>query len=282
MTEPDLPPEPNRSSRHAWLRDMRLGLMLLTRLPVPAVTDLQPNDLARATWVYPIIGVVAGVAGGLAFTVANRAGLGIASATILAIAAQVALTGALHEDGLADTADGFGGGRNRERKLAIMRDSRIGTYGVMALLIAFGLRYAGLEELAGALLAVSDELDETVSHSTAITIALVTAGALSRAAVVAVWCVLPPARPDGLAASAGQVPATSALVALGLAALIAVFLLPIGTAFSAVLAAGIAATAIAILARRQIGGHTGDVLGATQQSSEIAVLLAISALAITV
>src|SRR3546814_4601153 len=102
------------------------------------------------------------------FFAANQAGLGIGSSSLLAIGSQVLLTGGLHEDGLADTADGFGGGRDRDAKLAIMRDSRIGTYGVLALVLLIGLRYAALSELANSLISISDEYDETVNHTASV------------------------------------------------------------------------------------------------------------------
>lgn len=279
MTDPrpDSPdPHQQPGRRQRWFDDLRLALMLLTRLPIPGGTHVE-GQVARAVWLFPLVGVLVGLGGGAVFYAANRIGLGISTSALLTIGMQVLLTGALHEDGLADTADGFGGGRSRERKLEIMRDSRIGTYGVVALLLVLSLRFSALQELASNLLSISDELDETISHAGAIIVALVAAGTLSRAAMAAAWYLLPAARPDGLAASGGSVPLPSALLALGLAIAIAFLLLP-GTAFILAVA-GVAAMTLAmvLLAHRQIGGHTGDVLGAVQQATEITALLAIGA-----
>jgi adenosylcobinamide-GDP ribazoletransferase len=269
-------PHQQPGRRQRWMDDLRLALMLLTRLPIPGGHHVQ-GQVARAVWLFPLVGALIGLGGGLVFFVANRAGLGISTAALLTIGMQVLLTGALHEDGLADTADGFGGGRTRERKLEIMRDSRIGTYGVVALLLVLSLRFSALQELASNLLSVSDELDETISHTGAVIVALVAAGVLSRAAMAIVWYLLPSARADGLAASSGSVTLIPALTALAMAAAIAFLLLP-GTAFLLALASvAVMALALAFLAYRQIGGHTGDVLGAVQQATEIAALLAIGA-----
>lgn len=276
-SSPDSPdPHQQPGRRQRWSDDLRLALMLLTRLPIPGGGAVDGN-VARAVWLFPVVGVLVGLGGGAVFFAANRLGLGISTAALLAIGMQVLLTGALHEDGLADTADGFGGGRTRERKLEIMRDSRVGTYGVVTLLLVLSLRFSALQELASNLLSISDELDETISHTGAIIVSLIAAGALSRAAMVVVWYLLPAARMDGLAASSGNVPRLSALLALGLGIAIAFLLLP-GTAFMlAVASVAVMTILLAALAYRQIGGHTGDVLGAIQQATEIAVLLAIGA-----
>jgi adenosylcobinamide-GDP ribazoletransferase len=282
MSAPDSNQIQQPSSRRRWFDDLRLALMLLTRLPLPAGTPPPGQNMARAAWIFPFVGALIGLGAGVVFLIANRLGLGIASATLLAIGWQVLITGALHEDGLADTADGFGGGRDREHKLAIMRDSRIGTYGVVALLLVFSLRFAAIEELASNLLSLTDEIDETVSHTGAIMIALTVAGAVSRSAMTLVWYILPPAREDGLAVSGGKVPLASLIVSLGFSVLIALILLP-GFGFAVALAVPLVlALGMALLAWRQIGGHTGDVLGATQQLAEITVLLSISAVTLAV
>jgi adenosylcobinamide-GDP ribazoletransferase len=167
------------------------------------------------------------------------------------------LTGALHEDGLADVADGFGGGRDKMAKLAIMRDSRLGSYGVLALIFSVGLRWS-------ALVALADPL--------AVAGALITAGALSRAVVPPVYGWLNPARTDGLAAGLGGPPGLRVVMAAVLGTCIAGLVLT--TAALPVMAVAIlAGLAVGSLALRQIGGHTGDVLGACQQVVEIAVLL---------
>lgn len=265
--------------RSRWLADLRLALMLLTRLPLPAGKSTSPDDgaVARAAWIFPVVGLLVGSAGGGVFMLASYLGLGMASAALLAMGTQVLLTGALHEDGLADTADGFGGGRSRERKLEIMRDSRIGTYGVVALVLILALRFTALQDIASNLLSISDELEEAAGQNSAVIIALIAAGALSRAAMAVVWYLLPPARSDGLAAGSGAVSFGSAVAAALIAALIAFAALP-GFAFIVACgAAAVLAVAVAALAQWQIRGHTGDVLGAAQQVAEVGVLLAIGA-----
>lgn len=272
----------NAPGGFSLLNDLRLAFLLLTRIPVVARGAVLQGQAARAAWAFPLVGIVVGAAGGLVFLGANHLGIGVGGATLLAIGAQVLITGALHEDGLADTADGFGGGRDREHKLAIMRDSRIGTYGVVALLLAFGLRFSAINELANSLISTSDEYDQTVSHTSAVVVTLIAAGALSRAAMAAVWFSLPPARRDGLAVSSGMVPLPAVIIA-GLIAVALTFGLLAGESWGATIAAvAVAALFMLALAKRQIGGHSGDVLGATQQATEIAALLAISAVTVAI
>jgi adenosylcobinamide-GDP ribazoletransferase len=246
----------------AWWADLRLALAFLTRLPVPIDGAPPPTALARASRTFPLAGLIIGLVGGLVFALATALSLSSMLAAILTVAVTVAVTGALHEDGLADTADGFGGGATREDKLAIMRDSRIGSFGVLALILAIAARVASLAALGTPAAAFA---------------ALVAVHAASRAFVVAVMEREPLARSDGMAASAGRPSRACLLWALGLAALITIVVQ--GLAGIVALAVGAAvAWALARLARRQIGGYTGDVLGAVQQASEIAMLLAIVAL----
>lgn len=246
----------------AWWADLRLALAFLTRLPVPIDGLLPPTALARASRTFPLAGLIIGLIGGLVFALATALSLSSMLAAILAVAAIVAVTGALHEDGLADTADGFGGGATREDKLAIMRDSRIGSFGVLALILSVAARVASLAALGTPAAAFA---------------ALVAAHAASRGFLVAVMEREPLARSDGLAAGAGRPSRTGMLWALGLAALITIVVQ--GLAGIVALAVGVAvAWVLARLAQRQIGGYTGDVLGAVQQASEIAMLLAIVAL----
>ncbi len=238
------------------------ALLFLTRIPLPrGLVPAAPPPLARVAWAFPLAGLAVGALGALGYALATALGLPPTMAAVAAVAAQLVATGALHEDGLADIADGFGGGAGRAHKLAIMRDSRIGTYGAAALALALFMRVAAFAALA---------------EPGAVFAAAVAAGALSRAAMAVVMGRLAPARDDGLGAAAGRPDeralATGLAVAAGLAFL---FLLPAGGfgAFAAaLLGAGAGAAGIAWLAQRQIGGQTGDVLGAAQQISEIAAL----------
>jgi adenosylcobinamide-GDP ribazoletransferase len=245
------------------LHDCKVALAFLTRLPVRAERPWPEADLAASAPMFPVVGALIGLAGATAYALAVWLGLPPWPAAVVALATTIWLTGALHEDGLADVADGLGGA-TREAKLAIMRDSRIGSYGALALVLAVLAR-------AGAIAGLAEPWE--------VAAALVAAGAVSRAALPAVMAALPRARADGLAASAGRPHPLRAAAALLIAALIALVLL--GATAPAALAAGaLAALAVAVLARRQIGGQTGDVLGAVQQLTEIGVLFgALAALA---
>jgi len=241
--------------------EFAIATQLLTRLPVGAGVPVE-GAIAAAGWAFPLVGAGIGALCALAFLAAQLAGCGNAVAALLAVAAGIALTGALHEDGLADTADGFGGGSGRDDKLAIMRDSRLGSFGGVALILSIGLR-------AAALAAIGEPIHAAL--------ALIAAHAASRGALPALMRVLAPARPDGLGAAAGRPSRTVAILAAVLGGGIALALLGPRTGGLAVLLTGGALALAAILAQRQIGGYTGDVLGFFQQIGEIVMLLAAAA-----
>jgi adenosylcobinamide-GDP ribazoletransferase len=239
------------------IHDCKVALAFLTRLPVRERHSWRDLDLAASAPLFPVVGALIGLVGASGYALATWLGLPPWPAAAIALATTIWLTGALHEDGLADVADGFGGGRTREDKLRIMRDPRVGSYGVIALVLALLARAGALAALAA---------------PWAVGAALVTAAAASRAVLPAVMANPPNARTDGLAAGAGRPHPLRAAAAVLVAALIAIVLL--GPAAPAALLAGAAgALAAARLAKRQIGGCTGDVLGAVQQLAEIGVLL---------
>lgn len=253
--------------------DFAACLEFFSRLPVPAVLfagrDRPP--LARAMRMLPLAGLVIGTGGAAALAACDVAGLPPILAATVAVTALVTASGALHEDGLADTADGFGGGATRERKLAIMRDSRIGTYGVLAIGLALIGRVTALASLLAGF-----GLRAGVA-------AVLASAAMSRAMVLLPLLALDPARPDGAGRTAGR-PGWrgTALPCCGLA-------LAIGLGLPALTRLGVAHGALAcclgtaagawvvVLARRHLGGHTGDVAGATQQAAELAFLLGLLA-----
>ena len=242
------------------LSDLAACVGFYTRLPV-AVLGEPSEDFARAQWAAPLAGAVVGAIGAAALLVAVWAGLPPLVCALLAVAATMLVTGALHEDGLADTADGLGGGATRERKLEIMRDSRIGTYGVAALVLSILLRVAALAALApGVAIA-----------------ALIAAHMAGRAMIPHFLGSLPPARDDGLSANVGAVGERTAAIALAIGA--AALLLLLGPMTALVSATLIAAWFLGLkaLAQRQLGGHTGDICGALEQGGEILVLLAVAA-----
>lgn len=240
------------------LADIAACIGFYTRLPTGVDVGAHGRTFAETQWAAPVAGALVGLGVGVVAWLALLIGLPPSLAAVLAIAAGIALTGALHEDGLADTADGFGGGKDRDSKLAIMRDSRIGSYGVLALGLSLLARWAAFAALS----AISPM---------AVLIAAIAAHAASRATLPALMTALPPARLDGVSASAGHVDPVTARIAAGLGL---VFLLPGGFVFAIVAALLVAFLVflIARLALGQIGGRTGDVLGLAQQIGEIAVL----------
>lgn len=244
------------------IADLRMAASFVTILPVAWSKPAADGAVARATWALPLAGLLVGLAGALVYKVSSRFGLTPNLAALLALATTTLITGALHEDGLADTADGLGGGRTRERKLEIMRDSRIGTYGVCALMLSFGLRWSALA---------------TIANPWAVTLALCAAHTAARAGVPAFMSLVPPARPDGLSASAGVPPGRSVAVAFALGTLALALALGPGKALVSLILLSVAGLMLARLAIRQIGGQTGDILGAFEQLGEILILLVAAA-----
>jgi adenosylcobinamide-GDP ribazoletransferase len=238
--------------------DLKIGVLFSTRLPLGHSSAVSGTDIARASWALPLAGTIVGLMGAAAYWIAYSLGLPPLPAATLSVIAALFATGCLHEDGLADTVDGFGGGATRQRKLEIMRDSGIGAYGTCALTALLLLRAATLASLA---------------EPAAVAGALIAAHASARATVPPLMRIVPPARTDGLAVDAGVPPLASVFVA----GLLGAIILAAGLGFAAAfvgLALLISAVALmAWICRRQIGGQTGDVLGALEQVSEVLILL---------
>ncbi|MDI9849666.1 adenosylcobinamide-GDP ribazoletransferase [Rhodoblastus sp. 17X3] len=250
-----------------WLSDFAGALRFFSRVPIPG--PMESGDFRRSLRLAPLAGALLGLAGGLVFVAALGLRLPAATAALLALGFGALVTGALHEDGLADIADGFGGGFTRERKLEIMKDSRIGAFGASTLVLSFGLRASALAVLAPA-------------PSSALLV-LIAAGAVSRCACLAPLVLLPPARADGsgrAAAGTGAALRPAFLIVLPFAFLPALGAYGVSTCFTALVLAATAVLGLCALARAQIGGQTGDVAGAAQQVGEIAVLLAFAAAAV--
>ena len=129
------------------VNDLKIGFIFLTRLPLAHQTPIAKGDLSQALWVAPVVGAAVGLLGAGVYWLSQALHLPPLPAAVLAVAATLVVTGGLHEDGLADVADGFGGGATRERKLEIMHDSRIGTFGVCTLILSFMLRVSALTNL---------------------------------------------------------------------------------------------------------------------------------------
>lgn len=242
-----------------WLDDLRLAIMFLTRLPIPHSDGVV--NFQRAMRVFPLVAAGIGLVVGLLQLGLLKLGLPPLAAAALTLGASALLTGALHEDGLGDTADGFGGGRDTAAKLEIMRDSRIGTYGTLALIISFAAKLAALAALPPAFVIPG----------------LVATHALARSPLPAMAVLLPPARNDGLSVTAGTPDQATAVTAAAFGFVITLICLPWGTAFAAIVLTILAAAGMGWLARRHVGGHTGDVLGGTEQVCETLILLLLAA-----
>ncbi|MBP5858100.1 adenosylcobinamide-GDP ribazoletransferase [Marivibrio halodurans] len=245
--------------------DLLCAIAFLTRLPVPAGSAAHARPLSGAAWAFPLVGLPVGLAAGAAMALADALGVPALAAALLGLALSAFVTGALHEDGLADMLDGAWGGMDRARRLAIMRDSRIGGYGALGLVIATGIKAACLAHLIGG------------AGAEAAWLALIAAAMVGRGALPAVMHGLGHARETGLAAMAGRPDARRT----GIAAAIGIIALPLllgpGAGVVAGLLAALVAAKLAFVARWKLGGQTGDVLGAIEQAVEITVLLCAAA-----
>ncbi|MEC8037744.1 MAG: adenosylcobinamide-GDP ribazoletransferase [Pseudomonadota bacterium] len=235
------------------------SLAFLTRVPLPSFLFSDGVSTDRAVWAFPVVGALIGAA--LWALLSLLSGLGFFHPLVVAVAVVAAgllLTGALHEDGLADVADGLGGG-DPARRLEIMKDSRLGAFGVLALVLTVLLK-------AGVVFALADPLKPGLAFAL-----LVGAAGWSRALMTAIWAALPPANPGGLASVRPDMRQAAIALTLALGLLFILLLLP-GTGFllgAAVLAAVVAGL-FALFARWQFGGVTGDVCGAAQVLAELA------------
>ena len=258
---------------------LRLAVSFLTRLPIARDrngsdtygnlrddADMVP-DLASTMGIFPLVGFGIGGVGALVLGLLSWIGVPVAVAVTLAIGLVIWFTGALHEDGLSDIADGFGGGDDQNRKLEIMRDSRLGAYGTVSLAVVIVTKIAALATIA------------TNDIGTAAGV-LIAATVWSRALIAPTMRWLEPARDDGLGANAGKPSEGETLKGLALAILLALLVLiaPAGWGVITVLIAGaLGAIVVGLIALRQIGGYTGDVLGACVIVSETSALVAASA-----
>ncbi|MEW5685219.1 MAG: adenosylcobinamide-GDP ribazoletransferase [Pseudomonadota bacterium] len=238
------------------------ALQFLTRLPSPALKAFEAEWITRGARYFPVVGQVVGALAALVFLGASVL-WPPAVAAILTMAAGLLVTGALHEDGLADSADGLFGAATPARRIEIMKDSRIGVFGVLALIVVLGLKASALAALTPAMAAW----------------ALVAAHGWGRAATVAAMRLTPYApegRPTRWSPARDGVRTWELAVALLLAVWPLAFL-PAVVAGAGLLGAALAAAAVVLLARRRIGGHTGDILGATEQMGEAGFLLGVAA-----
>ncbi len=246
----------NRDTKVFAGSDIGLALSLLSRLPVKLSLADPDRTMAQSAWVWPLVGGVVGLLAGLAGLLAQFLGAGPGMSAGVTLAVMVMATGALHEDGLADSADGLWGGSDKTRRLDIMKDSHIGSYGVLALTLTTVLRWSLLVSLyqSGWVLAP-----------------IIAAAILSRVPMVVLLSTLPNARGSGLSAKTGRPDTPTMFAAIAIAALIGLVLT--GTTLLAVLVwVSLTTIALAYVAKAKIGGQTGDILGASQVLAELAAL----------
>jgi adenosylcobinamide-GDP ribazoletransferase len=243
------------------VHDIWAAFSLLTRLRVPVDHELAGERAAVATWAYPLVGAVVGGFGGVVLSIAIALLLPSGMAAALAMLMMIALTGAMHEDGLADCADGFWGGHTIERRLEIMKDSAIGVYGTVILIVVLLAEYSAIEAM--------------IFSYPILTFAGI--GAISRLPMVLAMWWMPNARGAGLAADVGVPPILSVQISSAITLVIAVLTLgwigPVVMATALIVALG-----VALIANAKISGYTGDVLGAMQKCATVAAFAAILAI----
>jgi adenosylcobinamide-GDP ribazoletransferase len=253
------------------IREWRLFLMavqFLTRVPTPRVHDLPADWLARSAKYFPLVGGLVGVLSALVLIGAHILWPSRLLPALLAVSVGMVVTGALHEDGLADTADALGGGRTAEQRLEIMKDPRIGTYGALALGMAVALK-------AGSLSAMPDRLAAS---------GLICAHIGGRTAAVWAMSLMRYAgdhRASKVTAPGRALRSWERGVSLVLALVPSLLLIGPVSGTLALAAGTLACLACGLAAERKIGGHTGDVLGAIEQVYEIVFLLVLSGIAAT-
>ena len=255
--------------------------MFLTRIPLPSwwnksevIEDADNSEtdekadkgkgmipLSNTVRAWPVVGLAVGALSGGALWSAANLGLHPLAASFVAMIVAALITGAIHEDGLADVADGFGGGNTRANKLRIMRDSQIGTFGVMSLLLMIGFKAGAMAGFNAPGFAAA---------------AVLSAHVLSRSFLPMLMIALPPARRNGLGQGAGIPKTENAVMAAAIGVLIAILTLGIGPGLVASGLAGLGVASVGAIAQRQIQGFTGDVLGAAQQVSEALVLAGVA------
>jgi adenosylcobinamide-GDP ribazoletransferase len=275
MEEPTPSPLPETPpAKPGVIGDFLAVLRFYSRLPAPRLArESDPYglpDFARAAWAIPLVGALIGGCGALIGLGAYLVGLSTTLAAILTIATLAIVTGAFHEDGLADSCDGLWGGATRERRLEIMKDSRVGTYGATALALSLALRAFALAEIF------------RLTGPSALVIVIGIAAATRPLALIPAL-TLTPAAGTGLAAGV-PMPGPLALaisIALGLGVLAgaAYWTDLIGGLPTALMALVIVHVLLIRVVEKKIGGFTGDILGAFQQINEIVLLLGLSAAA---
>lgn len=248
---------------HRVKEDIAAAFMLLTRIPINwnKISPDQPPDLNRCLWVYPVVGLVVGSIGAGIYFAAIKLSIPQYPAIILCLIAMILTTGAFHEDGLADVMDGFGGGGSKDKKLEIMRDSRIGTYGGLALLLSIILKFTSLINFSDFQLMIT----------------VIIGAVVSRLMILLTLLMLQPARKDSLSTIAG-IPSHGSIITAGIITIITtLFFLDFIVTVIVILVALLITALFARTSYKQVGGYSGDVLGAVQQISEVSIFITLAA-----
>ena len=244
-----------------YYRDICVAGVFLTILPFKIKGQIKDSELAEASWAFPLIGMTIGAISGGMFMLAYGSNLNPFFCAIICVFVSILVTGGLHEDGLADMADGFGGGSSRDEKLRIMRDSQVGTYGVIALIFTILMRTVLLDSVAEPKLILT---------------AMILSGIMSRSLLPFITFCFREARPDGLAAKFSKASKRISFVSFVLGVIIcSLFIGLTGTLFISTIAISSVLLTM-LISYRQIGGYTGDTLGGCQQICEVAVLIAVT------
>jgi adenosylcobinamide-GDP ribazoletransferase len=242
-----------------------LALGFFTRIPVPNFVDFQESDLNYSAKYFPLIGIIVGLVGAGIFALSAQF-LPQNIAVLISMTSTIYLTGAFHEDGLADSADGIGGGWQREQILTIMQDSRLGTYGAVALFLVLFAKFQLLNSL----------------NSYLVPFALIAGHALSRLSAVYIMTTLSYSKPEGKAKPlATQISAVDLVVAnvFGLLPFFAIIALLVVNNHALEISVKFVLMALIPVflswiwwrhkIRKWLGGYTGDTLGAMQQIAEL-------------
>lgn len=267
MSRPDDPPPtvfgPDLFNGRLWAIQIRNAASYLTRIPAirRSISDEAglPTSAARA---FPIVGAALGLFGGLAYGLGALLGFPSLIAALLGVGAAILVAGARPEEALSRLAEGFGHGRGTEQKLSIMNETPIGTVGVITLLLAVGAKVGAIADLASVGLVIA---------------AMVTASTVSRAAIPFMARYLDPVESADDTGSAARPAFADLLVGGGLVLVLALVVLG-WSGLIATVAAVIGVVGFSFLVKRQIGGHTVEVLGSTQQVAEVAFLIILAAL----
>ena len=250
----------NKLTTKQPLIDFFLAVSFLTRIPIPDVLKFE-NELMSAAWSFSLIGALLGFLCGSIAWVLLYLNIPIGIVAFLTVGSMILLTGGIHEDGLADMADGVGGGKSADEKIAIMRDSQIGTYGALSLIFMLGMKVTAIDIILN-------------NHTILVCIiSLVISGALSRLSMVTVAFLFENASKTGLGHFAGKPTLNSIVMPLIILTLISLLLLPILKLIIIILLCVLTTIVIGKFSKQQIGGYTGDILGATQVVSEVVILI---------